>query len=241
MEYLIIFFLIIMIFIIYYIKQINFIRQISNKSNKIKINLFNISSIDKYKLLYYNPLLIHIYQSLLITIKSYNKYDYKSYIIFSKLKLSHPDLLFLDWFGFINGIIKYSIDTVKKLIRKKENISTTYIINIKLLNFYYKVFYTNYDKKYLSKLISKEINSKKLESNIILQNLYQLYYIQKEIFLHFFKTHNTNYIYKNMRKYVNKNIDIYLVNSILNNKLIKYYNHNHNDNDNNSMFQLLIN
>ena len=44
-----------------------------------------------------------------------------------------------------------------------------------------------------------------------------------------------------MRKYVNKNIDIYLVNSILNNKLIKYYNHNHNDNDNNSMFQLLIN
>ena len=38
--------------------------------------------------------------------KYYNIYNHKSYIIFTNLKLSSSDIILLDWFGIINGIIK---------------------------------------------------------------------------------------------------------------------------------------
>ena len=189
------------------------------KSNKIKKNIFNFESlpIKKLTVLYYNPVLLDIYQEIYKIIKEHNKYDYKAYITFSELKLSSSDLIFLDWFGYINGIIKYSIDTVIKLIKKKENISINFINKLKLLNFYYSIYYKN--NKY-KKYMSKELNNKKLESNLILQDLYKIYDHQKQIFLLIFNNcyDKKNDIHKEIKKYISDNNSELNNNNKLNNK-----------------------
>jgi hypothetical protein len=230
MEYIIIFILIIIIFILYYLKQINFIKTLINiKHNKHNNhnNIFKVSYIYKYKLLYYNPILINLYELILKDIKYYNIYNYKSYIVFSNLKLSSHDIILLDWFGFINGIIKLSIDTITKLLKKNINhqILKSFGDNIKSLKLYYHTMYIKFNNnKYINKQIQKYINThikhKKLKNNIILQDLYYIYYVQKQLFqeiVNFSKKNND--IYLKIVHYLKKNKDIYLLNSTLNNKL----------------------
>jgi hypothetical protein len=230
MEYIIIFILIIIIFILYYLKQINFIRTLINiKNNHNKNNnLFDVSHFYKYKLLYYNPILINLYQIILKDIKYYNIYNHKSYIIFTNLKLSSSDIILLDWFGIINGIIKLSIDTIIKIFKKNKNILKSLGDNIKSLKLYYDTMYVKFSNKinnkqiykFIELQIKKNIKQKQLKNNDIIRDLYYIYYIQRKLFLEIFKKSNkNNKIYFKISKYIKKNKDIYLLNLTLNNKL----------------------
>ena len=231
MEYIIIFILIIIIFILYYLKQINFIKKLINikkNNNYNHNNIFKVSYIYKYQLLYYNPILINLYELILKNNIYYNIYDYKSYIVFSNLKLSTSDVILLDWFGFINGIIKLSIDTITKLLKKNNNqqILNSFGDNIKSLKLYYHTMYIKFNNKnkYINKQIQKYIHKyikyKKLKNNILLQDLYYIYYVQKLLFQNIIKiSKKNNDIYLKIVHYLKKNKDIYLLNSTLNNKL----------------------
>ena len=73
MEYIIIFLLLIILLILYYSKEINFIYHINKiKNNVNKNNLFNLSYFYKLKFLYYNPILINLYHSILNHIQIYS-------------------------------------------------------------------------------------------------------------------------------------------------------------------------
>jgi hypothetical protein len=231
MEYTIIFLLSIIIFILFFIKEIKIIKQLSlneinnknNKKNK-KDNIFNYEMIPikKLTLMYYNPFLLKIYKCILDDIKQYKKYDPNSYIIFCQLDLSSSDLALLDWFGYVNGIIKLCIDTLIKLIKNKEKISVNFINKIELLNRYYDIYYKdNGYKKFMNKNLDKKyLDNKKLNNNIILQNLYKIYNKHRYIFSLIIKTSTDtkkNDLLKQIKKYINDDKNLYMLNAHLNN------------------------
>jgi len=207
----IIFLLLIIIIILYFIKEINFINKLSNNklsnnklsnnklsnnklsNNKLSIDIFNyeIFPVKKISLLYLNPFLLKSYNDIFNEIKTYNKYDPNTYITFTELPLSNSDTNLLDWFGFTNGIIKYSIDTILKLIKKKQVISSKITQNLVYLNKYYEIVYGKKQINIYKKYINNDLN-KKLESNIILQNLYKLYCYNKYILLDIIKLNNNS-------------------------------------------------
>ena len=203
MEYTIIFLLLIIIIILYFIRELNFINKLINNKLTNLSNIFNyeIIPVKKICLLYFNPFLIKSYNNIFNEIKKYNKYDPKTYITFIELSLSDSDTNFLDWFGFVNGVIKYSIDTILKLIKKKEVISSKITQNLVYLNKYYELIYDKNKINNYKKYMNNGLN-KKLESNLILQNLYKLYCYNKCIFIDIIKNKNSK-----LNNNLNNNLD----------------------------------
>ena len=203
--------------------------------NDYNNKLFKISYLDKFKLLYYNPYLINLYQDILKNIKFINIYSYKSYITFSELNLSHHDLLILDWFGYINGIIKLTIDTFIKLLKNNKKINTDIFVkitdNIKSLKIYYNIFYKKINMNHFNNNLLKIIKNKKIIKNTLLCDLYLIYYIHHDIFKYLFKNNNNNHkLYKYINKYIHNLKEIYLLNNRLNNNNKLHNNKFKNDN-----------
>lgn len=228
MEYIIIFFLLIFLLILIFNKQIKHIKKF-NKSNNLK-NISNQSIFKKYILYQHNPILLYLYENLYKSLKKINKYDYKSYIIFTNIKTNTNDQLILDWISYTSGLIKMSIDNIIKILKKKEIINDEFINNLAKLKLFYNIFYRNIDENTLHKKTTniiknnKSIN-KKIKNNKIIYNLFYINEILNNISLDYFNNLNKLKLSNEIKNIIknNKNENYYLLNSILNNRLDKKY------------------
>jgi hypothetical protein len=229
MEYIIIFLLLIFLIMIILLKQINHIRKF-----KRSINTFTpIVKLKKYdQLIFYssNPVLMYLYEKLYRSLKPFNKYDHKSYIIFTKIKTSNENQIYLDWISYTTGIIKMSIDTVIKMLKKKQNINQDFINNLAKLKLFYGINSRNIDINKINKNIIKYIKNKSIQTNRVIFNLFYINEILKNIYIKFFNSLDKSKLSKNIKKILkdeDKN-NLYLYNSYLNNRLNKRYLQNKN-------------
>ncbi len=211
------------------LKQINHIRKF-----KRSINTFTpIVKLKKYdQLIFYssNPVLMYLYEKLYRSLKPFNKYDHKSYIIFTKIKTSNENQIYLDWISYTTGIIKMSIDTVIKMLKKKQNINQDFINNLAKLKLFYGINSRNIDINKINKNIIKYIKNKSIQTNRVIFNLFYINEILKNIYIKFFNSLDKSKLSKNIKKILkdeDKN-NLYLYNSYLNNRLNKRYLQNKN-------------
>lgn len=216
MEYIIILLLLIFLITILLLRHINSIKKINSNKNKYK-PIFKENK--KYEYLFFgnNPILFCLYFDIYKSLQKFNKYNYKSYITFTQIKTTNSDQYKLDWISYTYGIIRMSIDNIKKKIKKKENINNEFIRNITKLKLYYKLFYKNIDENNIK--VSNRIKNNKI--------LYDLYYINEiliNIYRDYFSNLNDTNISKKIKNIIKKlNNDYYLYNTILNNRLDKKY------------------
>lgn len=225
MEYIIIFLLLIFLLMIILLKQINHIRKFKKTTN----NYNPIVKIKKYDLIIYhsNPLLIYLYEKLYKSLKPFNKYDHKSYIIFTKIKTCNQNQIYLDWISYTSGMIKMSIDTVIKILKKKQNINQDFINNLAKLKLFYRFYNRDIDINKINKNINKYVHNKSIRTNRIIFNLFYINEILTNVYTRFFNSLNKSNLSNNIKKIIkdedkNKN-NIYLYNSYLNNRLNKKY------------------
>lgn len=215
MEYIIILLLLIFLIIILLIKHINSIKKINNNKNKYK-SIFKESKKNEYLYFGNNPILFYLYFNTYKSLQKFNKYDYKSYITFTKIKTSNNDQYKLDWISYTCGIIRMSIDNIKKNIKKKEKINNEFVKDITKLKLYYKLLY-KYDDNNIKV-------SNRIKNNKILFDLYYINEILINIYRDYFNNLNNTNISRKIKYIIkNKNNDYYLYNTILNNKLDKKY------------------
>jgi hypothetical protein len=228
MEYIIIFLLIIFLIMVILLKQINHIRKL-----KKNINTFRpIVKLKKYDQIIYpsNPLLMYLYEKLYKSLKPFNKYDHKSYIIFTKIKTSNNNQIYLDWISYTSGVIKMSIDTVIKMLKKKQSINQDFINNLAKLKLFYRVYYRNIDTNKINKNIIKYVHNKSIQTNRVIFNLFYINEILINIYTNLFNSLDKSKLSHNIKKiikYEDKN-NLYLYNSYLNNRLNKRYLQNKN-------------
>jgi hypothetical protein len=207
MEYIIIFILLIFLIIIILKKQIQLVRDINKDYKKSIINY------NKFQYLNKNPILLYLYEKLYLSLKKFNKYDYKKYIIFNNIKISENDKCILDWCSFTGGLINMSIDTSIKYIKQKKNIPSDFIDNLAQLKLFYKMFYfkknnENTNKKYI-----------KYKNNKVILNLLYI----NDILIQIYNDIIINIKKDNIMKLLKENKTFYLCNLYLNNKLDKKY------------------
>ena len=228
MEYIIILILIIFLIIIILLKQINTIKNFKKCKNKFK-SIVVFKSFDKYILFYHNPLILYLYENLYRSLKPINKYDYKSYIVFTKIKISSDNQILFDWISYTSGIIRMSIDSVIKILKKKENLNHEFINNIAKIKLYYTMINIKVNIDKVNKNIIKNVHNKLLQSNKTIFNLFYINEILNNIYIKFFDNLDKSKLSLNIKKiikYNNNNNNIYLYNSYLNNRLNKKYLHN---------------
>ncbi len=205
------------------LKQINHIR----KFKKITNTYAPIVKIKKYDQIIYpsNPLLMYLYEKLYKSLQPFNKYDHKSYIIFTKIKTSNENQIYLDWISYTSGIIKMSIDTVIKMLKKKQNINQDFINNLAKLKLFYRFYYRNIDINKVNKNITKYVHNKSLRTNRIIFNLFYINEILINVYTKFFDSFDKSKLSLNIKKILKKEDknNIYLYNSYLNNRLNKRY------------------
>jgi len=219
MEYVIIFLLLIFLIIVIVLKQIKAINKFNTKNNKYN-NIINYPTYKKYLYTYYNPVLLYLYETMYIQLKKISKYDYKSYIIFSKLKISHENNVIFDWISYSSGIIKMAIDSVIKIIKNKNTIPNDFINIIIKIKLYYNCVYGKINEKDIYKKF------KIIKNNKVLFNLYYIYEIITSLYNDIFNNLDKSKLSKGVKQIINKNKDkndIYLYNSYLNNKLTNKY------------------
>jgi hypothetical protein len=226
MEYMIILVLFIFLIIIILIKQIRTINKFKSKQNNLK-SIFQINNYNKYLLFPQNPVILYLYDNILTSLKSINKYDYKAYIIFTKIKTSSEDQLFLDWISYTGGIIRMCIDTCIKMIKKNEEINSSFVNNVAKLKLYYSIIYKNPNLSRLDKNLTKYVPSRKIRTSRLIYNLFFINEILLETSDKFYKSLSSrsslsNHIKKIIKTIDNKN-NYYLYNSVLNNRLDKKY------------------
>ncbi len=205
------------------LKQINHIRKFKKNTNSYN-PIVKIKKYDTY-IYYSNPLLMYLYENLYKSLKSFNKYDQKSYIIFTKIKTSNQNQIYLDWISYTSGIIKMSTDTVIKILKKKQNVNQDFINNLAKLKLFYKIHYKNIDVNKINKNITKYVHNKSIRTNRIIFNLFYINEILINIYTIFFNSLDKSKLSQNIKKiikYEDKN-NIYLYNSYLNNRLNKHY------------------
>lgn len=225
MEYIIIFILFIFLIIVILIKPINTIKKFNNKINNLKeINTLNFYN--KYMYYHYNPILLYLYENLYESLKKINKYDSKSYIIFNKLNISTNDKLILDWISYTGGVIRMSIDSIIKIIKKNDKLNDEFVNNIAKLKLFYQLFYKNINESVINKNIKKYIHNKKLYNNKVLFNLFYINEILKIQSTNYFNSLDKSDISKNIKNVIkdaNQTNNYYLYNSFLNNRIKKIY------------------
>ena len=168
---------------------------------------------------------MYLYENLYKSLKIFNKYDYKSYIIFTKLKTSNENQIYLDWISYTCGIIKMSIDTVIKVLKKKQNINQDFINNLAKLKLFYRINSRNVNVNKINKNIAKYVKNKSIQSNRIIFNLFYINEILINVYTRFFNSLDKSKISQNIKKIIkeeDKN-NYYLYNSYLNNRLNKRY------------------
>jgi len=225
MEYIIILFLLVFLIIIILLKQINHIKKFNKNNNNLK-SIFNHNLYDKYIFFQKNPIIFYLYENIYKSLQKINKYDHKSYIIFTKIKTASSDKLSLDWMSYTGGMIKMSIDSIIKIIKKKENINSDFINNIAKLKLYYQLFYKNIDMNTINKNISKYIHNKKIKSNRVIYNLFYINEILDNLSSKYFNSLDNSKLalqIKKIIKKINNDNNFYLYNSFLNNRLDKNY------------------
>jgi hypothetical protein len=211
------------------LKQINHIRKFKKTTNTFN----SIVKLKKYdNFIYYpsNPLLMYLYEKLYKSLKPFNKYDYKSYIIFTKIKISNENQIYLDWISYTSGIIKMSIDTVIKMLKKKQSINQDFINNLAKLKLFYTLNSRNIDINKINKNITKYIHNKSIQKNRLIYNLFYINEILTNIYIKFFDSLDKSKLSLNIKKIIkeeDKN-NIYLYNSYINNRLNKKYLQNKN-------------
>ncbi len=217
--------LFIFLLIIILIKQIRVINKFKSKQNNLKL-IVPVDNYYKYLLFPQNPVILYLYDNVLASLKKINKYDYKAYIIFTKIKTSSQDQLFLDWISYSGGVIRMCIDTCIKMIKKNQNIPSDFVNNIARLKLYYYIVYKNPNMSHLNKNLTKYVPSRKIRSSRLLYNLFFINEILLEISDKYFKKLNSSSLSNNIKKILktvdNKN-NYYLCNSILNNRLSSKY------------------
>jgi len=215
MEYIIILLLLIFLITIVLIKHINNIKKINSNNNKYK-SIFNQNKKCEYLYFGNNPILFYLYFNTYKSLQKFNKYDYKSYITFTKIKTSNEDQYKLDWISYTSGIIRMSIDNIKKIIKNKEKINNDFIKDITKLKLYYKLLY-----KYNENNIKV---SKRIKNNKVLFDLYYINEILNNIYGDYFNNLNNTNTSKKIKTIIkNLNDEYYLYNTILNNRLDKKY------------------
>lgn len=228
MEYIIIFILIIIIIIIILLKQINSIKKFKKCNNKLK-SIVVLKKFDKYILFPNNPIILYLYEKLYRFLKTINKYDYKSYIIFTKIKTSTDNQIFFDWISYTSGTIRMSIDSVIKILKKKEYLNNDFINIIAKIKLYYTIFNIKVNIDKVNKNIIKNVHNKLLQTNTVIFNLFYIYEILNNMTINFFSNLDKSKMSINIKKIIKENTDnyknnnIYLYNSYLNNRLNKNY------------------
>ena len=225
MEYIIILILIIFLIIIILLKQINTIKNFKKCTNKYK-SIVVLKKFNKYMLFPYNPIILYLYENLYNTLKPINKYDYKSYIVFTKIKLSTDNQILFDWISYTSGVIRMSIDSVIKLLKKKENLNHEFINNIAKIKLYYTLINIKVNMNKVNKNIIKNVHNKLLQSNKIIFNLFYINEILNNIYITFFENLDKSKLSTHIKKIIkenNNNNNIYLYNSYLNNRLNNKY------------------
>jgi hypothetical protein len=234
MELYIIVVLLCFIILLYFVDELKLIYVLNvDILNNSKIINKSLSFFDKSLLLYNNPYLIKLYKKILNNLKKINKYDIKSYYSKLDINLPYDALIFMDWFSITYGIIKLSQDTIIKLIKLKENISTDLIYNInKLYNYYLYIekIFKNINISQLNKYKNKKYKNDSLIKLIKIEELL------KNLFIKYHKILNIKYksSTKSLFKSIIQNREINLINLKLNLKLNK-------NSANNSNISKLIN
>jgi hypothetical protein len=228
MEYIIIFFLLIFLLILIFNKQIKYIKKF-NESNNLK-NISKQFIFKKYIFYQHNPLLLYLYENLYKSLKKINKYDYKSYIIFTNIKTNTDDQLILDWISYTSGLINISIDNIIKILKKKEKINNEFINNLAKLKLFYKIFYKKIDentlhKKTISVIKGNKTINKKIKNNKVIYNLFYINEILNNISQDYFNNLNKLKLSNEIKNIIknNKNENYYLLNSIFNNRIDNKY------------------
>jgi hypothetical protein len=204
MEYIIIFILLIFIIILNLKKQLNYISTIKLDKNCF-INFNKIHLTNK------NPVLIYLFENFYNSLKLFNKYNYKKYIIFNNLKISQNDKDILDWISYTGGSINMAIDSVIKMIKSKQQIPIEFINNVAKLKLHYAIF----------KLIKnpddniRKINKKYMKNKVIL-NLLFIDTVLKEIYIDIISNIQSNKVIN--KKVLKDKNNYYLCNLYLNNK-----------------------
>jgi hypothetical protein len=123
-----------------------------------------------------------------------------------------------------------SIDTVIKMLKKKQNINQDFINNLAKLKLFYRFYYGNIDTNKINKNITKYIHNKSLQKNRVIYNLFYINEILTNIYTKFFNSLDKLKLSQNIKEII-KNEDknnLYLYNSYLNNRLNKRYLQNKN-------------
>ena len=124
-----------------------------------------------------------------------------------------------------------SIDTVIKMLKKKQNINQEFINNLAKLKLFYRIYYRNIDINKINKSIIKYIKNKSIQTNRLIFNLFYINEILTNVYIKFFNSldkSKLSYNIKKIIKYEDKN-NLYLYNSYLNNRLNKRYLQNKNN------------
>lgn len=206
------------------LKQINHIRKFKKSINTFT-PIVKLKKYDHFIFYQTNPVLMYLYENLYKSLKVFNKYDYKSYIIFTKIKTSNENQIYLDWISYTCGTIKMSIDTVIKVLKKKQNINQDFINNLAKLKLFYRINSRNININKINKNIAKYCKNKSIQSNRIIFNLFYINEILTNVYTRFFNSLNKSKISQNIKKIIkeeDKN-NYYLYNSYLNNRLNKRY------------------
>lgn len=229
MEYIIIFLLLLFLIMIILLKQINHIRKFKKDTNTFT-SIVKIKQYDHFIFYSSNPILMYLYEKLYKSLKLFNKYDYKSYIIFTKIKISNENQIYLDWISYTSGIIKMSIDTVIKMLKKKQNINQDFINYLAKLKLFYSLNFRNIDINKINKNISKYIHNKSIQTNRVIFNLFYINEILTNVYTRFFNSLDKSKLSQNIKKIIKQEdkYNFYLYNSYLNNRLNKRYLQNKN-------------
>ena len=118
-----------------------------------------------------------------------------------------------------------SIDTVVKILKKKQSINQEFINNLAKLKLFYGFYYRNIDTNKINKNINKYIHNKSIQKNRIIFNLFYINEILINIYTKFFNSLDKSKLSQNIKKIIkDENINnLYLYNSYLNNRLKKRY------------------